>query len=58
MVSKRLADLAPGDQVVTVRTVKVAWVSADGTLMTVVYGDDTMEVLPLAGDPAVTVADG
>lgn len=56
MATKLLANLTRGDQVVTVRTVKATWASADGTLMTIVYDDDTTEVRSLAGDPAIEVA--
>lgn len=55
---KLLSELAVGDQIVTTRTVKVAWKSADNTKMNVVFDDDSIEVLSLSGEPAVEVLDG
>lgn len=58
MAMKLLSELAVGDQIVTTRTVKVAWKSADNTKMNVVFDDDSIEVLSLSGEPAVEVLDG
>lgn len=55
MTAKLLANLTAGDQVVTVRTVKVAYPNVDGTMMTIVYNDDSTEFRSLAGDPTVEV---
>lgn len=58
MATKRVADLAVGDEVMTVRTVKAAWENSSGTSMSIVFDDDSMQTFDLTGDPSIEVADG